>query len=975
MARPRDQEATMNTALFGWSTMTPLSSLVRYDNYTIIHRQTFRKMARKALWDRNTWALGVDYTSVFPTDGKYSDWIEMEDKPGWYRIKYTAGPKDIEWLEEADRNYIARITKDSACRQLSQQESQDLDENGGMKTRNYGICLSDKLQIKNKKLLTPIPHPKLYSKHSTNIDSSIKGAQQAYKNGRMSGNEQDSPKRKLPLDGQLEWTNVALDKKLRKKKYYQIKYTEGQGDQAWMEERNHNYINRIIKESEPGALTQQEIQHIKEMQDIVPAAKKYLNRQNMISQEGDHANANSNISSPPSKIKKPKKRPKFGKKSRKRSSERKQKGKISTAKDQYARALYDYEAEDQEELTFKEKDILQILDDSDPSGWYQAILDGQTGLIPSNYIEVLNEYETAIYLSKISVIDTQAQQTTPNASEINNNQQIPSQTQTSTNNSQQSELAQFKQQIEVQVSQAIETMTVQHRVQMAQAQATMQSMQQDLLEKQRMQAEQQLQIFFEKQTSNLQTVAHKEHIQYQQILDDALSKHSNTGSLSDEQLSELTQTIQQKMSTNPELEENIKKLMNSDQYREQIKTQETRLLSRIRRRQENLLNDFVQIQADQNKLQGKTDPMYDVYQEKQQRIAEQKELQEPAAVCLFYNTIEQVLSARLISAMTLASGLIKREETTVEKGIQMGSKVAGALLQGIPLVGGVISGVASLAGAAKAKSDMKKHENTSDALINFKTAMKVSEHIARRVAQSYRQYIEDNTLDNKRIKYAGMQAAKHIHNYMRSNKMKELSALSIEEKIEKLIQVVIEKAAVKKGGLFKGQQVTASVPNTNQPPESPAQHQQVNDLTSEQQQIKDEIELLRKQVHNAGFFAKEKRLPTNPKYRKHVASEIKEEHVTLLNSTATFHVIQHGAIFSIHCTSNQSFENELKSFGNELCQQFKSVKRFELHNKTLNITLSERGDVNYTGDGLKAFLFEECGLTKTSQPSNSYQHD
>ena len=154
----------MNTAIVGWSEKVngrPGES----DHY---HPRAFSKRTDYAIGQvegRNSLALFVDQpTRAFPKDGKLSDWIEMEDAPGWYRIKYTAGPKDIEWLEELDRNYIARITKESAFRQLSEQEAQDLTEYGDIKTSDFGICLSNRLQIKNKNLLTHIPHPKLYSK-------------------------------------------------------------------------------------------------------------------------------------------------------------------------------------------------------------------------------------------------------------------------------------------------------------------------------------------------------------------------------------------------------------------------------------------------------------------------------------------------------------------------------------------------------------------------------------------------------------------------------------------------------------------------------------------------------------------------------------------------------------------------------------------------------------------------------------------
>ncbi len=55
-------------------------------------------------------------------------------------------------------------------------------------------------------------------------------------------------------------------------------------------------------------------------------------------------------------------------------------------------ALYDYEANTEEELSIKENDILYVLEDDDPE-WWKAKLktvdpnELQVGLIPSNYVE------------------------------------------------------------------------------------------------------------------------------------------------------------------------------------------------------------------------------------------------------------------------------------------------------------------------------------------------------------------------------------------------------------------------------------------------------------------------------------------------------------------------------------------------------------------------------------------------------------
>ena len=50
------------------------------------------------------------------------------------------------------------------------------------------------------------------------------------------------------------------------------------------------------------------------------------------------------------------------------------------------RALYDYEAQDADELTLRPGDMVQIVR-KDASGWWQGRLHGRDGLFPANYVE------------------------------------------------------------------------------------------------------------------------------------------------------------------------------------------------------------------------------------------------------------------------------------------------------------------------------------------------------------------------------------------------------------------------------------------------------------------------------------------------------------------------------------------------------------------------------------------------------------
>ncbi|KAF2072221.1 hypothetical protein CYY_006466 [Polysphondylium violaceum] len=53
------------------------------------------------------------------------------------------------------------------------------------------------------------------------------------------------------------------------------------------------------------------------------------------------------------------------------------------------KALYDYPGENEGDLAFNAGDIITVLDQSDPNGWWQGELNGVTGFFPCNFIENL----------------------------------------------------------------------------------------------------------------------------------------------------------------------------------------------------------------------------------------------------------------------------------------------------------------------------------------------------------------------------------------------------------------------------------------------------------------------------------------------------------------------------------------------------------------------------------------------------------
>lgn len=53
-------------------------------------------------------------------------------------------------------------------------------------------------------------------------------------------------------------------------------------------------------------------------------------------------------------------------------------------------AIFPYEAQQEDELSFPADAVLEILDPDSTSGWFKARLDDKTGLIPSTYVQLID---------------------------------------------------------------------------------------------------------------------------------------------------------------------------------------------------------------------------------------------------------------------------------------------------------------------------------------------------------------------------------------------------------------------------------------------------------------------------------------------------------------------------------------------------------------------------------------------------------
>jgi growth factor receptor-binding protein 2 len=54
-----------------------------------------------------------------------------------------------------------------------------------------------------------------------------------------------------------------------------------------------------------------------------------------------------------------------------------------------AKCLHDFNATENDELSFKKGTVIKVIDQSEDENWYRAELDGREGFVPSNYIEML----------------------------------------------------------------------------------------------------------------------------------------------------------------------------------------------------------------------------------------------------------------------------------------------------------------------------------------------------------------------------------------------------------------------------------------------------------------------------------------------------------------------------------------------------------------------------------------------------------
>jgi len=256
---------------------------------------------------RNARCNGIEEDSPqrsFPYDGTYT-WLTPDNIPCC--IRYTEGHGDKAWMEERDWNYIKRLLREgrllelepnadkeivsdhkfrveitqaleaakAGCKSIEELEAkkraetetakkevQVIDVLPKMKTQTFGVSQDSFIMVSAAErrpigaIETPTSYIDFQSYHwPERYDGFV-----SYMAARVNGDDSDSPERFFPHDGVYTWFDQTTQSRPKLGQVASIRYTEGAGDRAWMEERDRNYLARLrceeaerqkLKELEP----------------------------------------------------------------------------------------------------------------------------------------------------------------------------------------------------------------------------------------------------------------------------------------------------------------------------------------------------------------------------------------------------------------------------------------------------------------------------------------------------------------------------------------------------------------------------------------------------------------------------------------------------------------------------------------------------------------------------------------------------
>ncbi|HEA64993.1 MAG TPA: hypothetical protein ENI02_02495, partial [Candidatus Aminicenantes bacterium] len=183
------------------------------------------------------------------------------------------------------------------------------------------------------------------------------------------------------------------------------------------------------------------------------------------------------------------------------------------------------------------------------------------------------------------------------------------------------------------------------------------------------------------QTHLDQTLFSQQHRLYQDALEEILRQHHipDPETIPSHLMVQIQQTIDERIGT--QLESQITDLFQSQLYQREVQQLQEILLQRIGEKQGQVVEERTHAQQEQERIKDKQSTPYQAYETKQRKLSEQQELLSHESIRVFYTTIEKVFGARLISAMVLARGMVKREDTD-GKAAALTGDIAGGLCEG-----------------------------------------------------------------------------------------------------------------------------------------------------------------------------------------------------------------------------------------------------------------------------------------------------
>jgi len=203
--------------------------------------------------DKRGNGTNADYPPrLFPMDGNYS-WTDPNADES--TVRYDEGPEDKKWMEERDRNYIARLEREGRLQAQEPDVWRQRHGGGSSSSTTTPQPTPAKEEIEHLALNATIMKNTTFGVSVRNRSHKYKtiGAYVSdynnmclstlkhYEENRSNGTELDNPKYPFPVDGSFSIINAQRS---RVPDHADLRYDEGPRDKLWMEEKNQNFLRR-----------------------------------------------------------------------------------------------------------------------------------------------------------------------------------------------------------------------------------------------------------------------------------------------------------------------------------------------------------------------------------------------------------------------------------------------------------------------------------------------------------------------------------------------------------------------------------------------------------------------------------------------------------------------------------------------------------------------------------------------------------